>query len=217
MNTFELTARTAFFPYWVVYVLIFCVCILAVLKYQREVAYSHIGEALLKAPSSIPFTKQEAGIFGWINWGFLLNYFIASALACYMTFVYYGITHYELVVIPTLIYFIQLFSFQLIGWVSGESKKIKELVMLLNVIYHAIGIIFVPLLFVWMLNPKWSIQLMYSILIVFICLQIFRIVKSISLASRYNIWWYYIILYLCGLEIWPMIIVYAFSSPYFIG
>lgn len=217
METFALTIRTSLYPFWILYALIFCICLLSIIKYKNEVVFTNIGQAFIKSPSTVPFSKSEIGVFGWVNWVFIVNYFVVSSLGCYMAITFFNFSNYLFVLTPIILYFLHLFSIQFIGWISGEKERIKEVIVFLNVTYHAIGILLLPILFIWVVNPEWSQELIYSVLFVYIIVHLFRILKSISIALRKKIWWYYIILYLCGLEIWPIILVATILSPNFLG
>lgn len=205
------------FPHWILYTLLLSIVVLSILKYQREAVFTHLKASFFKSPSSIPFSKEEINFFGSTNWILLLNYFIVSTLAVYMILIYNQDTIYWLILFPVLYYAFQILSLFLTGLLSGELKRINENVLLLNFTSHFIGIAFIPILFVWMLNPNISSYMINSLIIVFVVFHILRVLRGIFLALRNNVLWYYIILYLCGSEIWPILVAYLLMSPYFIG
>ncbi|HLW29328.1 MAG TPA: DUF4271 domain-containing protein [Brumimicrobium sp.] len=217
MNEFELILRKEIFPHWIIYALLFSIIILSVLKYQREIVFSNLKAALFNPPSSIPFSKGEISFFGSVNWILLLNYFLVSALAVYMILVYFDHVSYWLVILPIAYYAFQTSALFLIGLLSGESKKIQENILLLNFTTHNIGILLIPILLAWVLNPNLSTYVIDVLAIVFIGAHLIRVFRGVFLALRNKVLWYYIILYLCGLEIWPVIVGFLLLSPDSIG
>ena len=217
MNEMELIVRKELFPHWITYVLLFSIVILSVLKYQKEFVFVNLRMAFFKPPSSISFSKEDLNFFGATNWILLINYFLVSSIAVYMVLIYYQITDYWLMLMPMAFYIFQISALFFAGLLSGEFKKLRENSFMLNFTSHFLGLIFIPLLFVWILNPALSSYLVDALLIVFCLLHFMRIVRGIFIALRNKVLWYYIILYLCGLEIWPILVVYLLVSPNFKG
>ncbi|WP_417265051.1 DUF4271 domain-containing protein [Brumimicrobium sp.] len=217
MNEIELIARNQLFPYWIIYALLFSIAIISILKFQKEFVFVHLKDAFFKAPSSVPFSKGEISFFGATNWILLINYFAVSGITVYMLLVYFKVGHSWMVILPMAYYFYQSFALFIAGTLSGELKKLKDLFLLLNFTTHSIGIVMIPILFIWILNPELSTYLPKTLTVVFLLFHFIRIVRSIFIALKNKVLWYYIILYLCGLEIWPILAVYLLVSPGFIG
>ncbi|WP_207214097.1 DUF4271 domain-containing protein [Brumimicrobium glaciale] len=213
----ELTLREELFPHWVIYALLLTITVLSVLKYQREMVFSHISVAFFKSPSSLPNAKESLSFLGRTNWVMLLTYFAISGIAVYMLLAYYESTDYWLISLPTIVYLFQLFALFFVGFLSGEFKYVKENILLLNFSAHITGIVLIPILFIWILNPQLSEYMVMTIAAVLILFYSLRVVRGMLLAIRNKALWYYIILYLCGLEIWPIVVGYLLVSPVFIG
>ncbi|HZH86948.1 MAG TPA: DUF4271 domain-containing protein [Brumimicrobium sp.] len=217
MNEFELLLRKEIFPHWIIYTLLLSIVVLSVLKHQREVVFTNLRSVFFNPPSSVSFTKEEVSFFGFTNWMLLFNYFAVSALAIYMVLVYFENTSFWLMLVPMAYYFFQLTALFFVGLLSGEVRKLWDNILLLNFTSHGIGIIFIPILFVWLLNPTLSPYIVDGLFVLFGLMHLIRILRGVFLALRNKVLWYYIILYLCGLEIWPIIVVYMLLSPDFIG
>ncbi|PKR81892.1 hypothetical protein CW751_00720 [Brumimicrobium salinarum] len=216
MNEYELIFRNEMFPNWIIYVLVFTLVILAILKYQKEDAFHNIRLAFFNSFSSVPFSKKELRFFGTTNWVLLLNYFLTSAIAVYMILSYKENQHFILMLLPIAYYFLQLFVLFFTGLISGELKRLYNNIFLINYIAHVIGLLLIPVLLIWILNPNLSETVFKSILFIFVLLSIIRVFRGILIAIRNKVVWYYIILYLCGLEIWPVVVMYHLLSPNFI-
>lgn len=217
MDKLELTLREELFPHWVIYALLLIIVVFSVLKYQKEMVFVHLKGAFFNPPSSIPTARESLSFLGGTNWLLLLNYFGIAGLAMYMLLVYFKMTAYWLVFLPAVVYIFQLLALFLAGLLSGEPKKLRENILLLNFTAHVTGIVLVPLLLIWILNPHLSAYMVKSIGGIFILFYIIRLLRGMFLAIRNKVLWYYIILYLCGLEIWSLIVGYLLLSPVFIG
>lgn len=216
MKEMELIERHELFPHWVLYVLLATIILLSIIKYRREIVYVHLRAAFFKPPLASGLSKEELGFFGRTHWTLLINYFIVSGLAIYMTLTYYQRTDYWLVLFPTAYYYLQILEMYFVGIISGEMKRTHGPLLLTNYTSHLIGIIFIPLLLIWILNPHLSNYIIYTMAILFVFLHLVRILRSIFSALRNKILWYYIILYLCTFEIGSTIIIYIFLSPNFV-
>jgi hypothetical protein len=111
----------------------------------------------------------------------------------------------------------QALSLFLVGGLSGEMKKLTEHFLLLNFTYHFIGLLLIPVLIVWLLNVDYSIYFIYGVASIFSFFWLLRVMRGILFALRNKVLWYYIILYLCSLEIWPLIAIYMLFVANFKG
>lgn len=213
----ELTLREELFPYWVAYVLFITIVVLSILKSQKELVFSNITSAFVKPPSSLPEAKENLSSSSLTNLMMLLNYFVVGGVAVYMLLIYFHKTDFWMVVLPGAIYLFQLLGLYFVGALSGEFNKVRENILLLNFSTHILGIILIPILLIWLLNPQLSHIVVNTLLVVYIFFYLLRLVRGMLLAIRNKVLWYYIILYLCGLEIWPMVVAYLLLKPDFIG
>ncbi|MEX1192240.1 MAG: DUF4271 domain-containing protein [Brumimicrobium sp.] len=204
----ELIPRETFFPQWILYLLLVSVATLSVVKILRPAVFQHISATYVKPPSTIPNARENLSFAGKASWILLLNYFIVSGLTVFMTLLYFESENYWLIALPSVYYFIQVFTLFIAGWVSGESKKLSENFLLLNFTYQNIGLIYIPLLIIWLLNVDYSLFLIKTCTILFGLLMMLRFIRGFFFAIRNKVLWYYIILYLCTLEIWPLMLIY---------
>lgn len=217
MNEMELTLREELFPHWVIYALLLTITVLSVLKNQKEVVFANMKSAFFKPPSTQQDAKENLSFSSITNLVMLLNYFSITGIAVYMLQVYYGKTDYWMVTLPGIVYLFQLFSLYFVSLISGDFKKVRDNVLLLNFITHITGIVLIPILIIWLLNPHFSEYMVITLVTVVILFYFIRIIRGMLLAIRNNVLWYYIILYLCGLEIWPITVGYLLITPGFIG
>jgi len=215
MDKYELIARTVIFPQWILYLLCFTIVCLSSLNYQKEVISVHMKNILLTPSSFSTFTREETSFFGKLNWILILNYAVTTATVGYMFLIYFEKDALWAIFIPFAYYLLQITSLRFSGLISGEFKKLQENLLLSSFSAHSIGILFIPITLIWILNPHYSIQIIYFLALTFISIHFIRIIRGVFSALRNKIAWYYIILYICTFEIWPVIIAYFFILPNF--
>lgn len=204
------------YPNWILYVLLASLILLSLINYKKAIITSYIRNTILRPISLSNFEKREREPFGSINLILFINFVITSGLASYMLGIYYGYPYLSLTLLPGAYYFFLLTSLGFVGRISGERKRILENTLNTVLILHTWGILLIPFILIWILNPAYSSIMAYIILGGFSLISILRILKGISIALKNKLLWYYIILYLCTFEIWPFVAVYVLESPYFI-
>lgn len=98
----------------------------------------------------------------------------------------------------------------LTSWITGEWSLIRIFITQSWVNLLSFGIIFFVLGLIWLLNPSVSNELFYVFMYIFAAFFILRFVKVLIAALLEGVTWYYIILYLCTLEILPLVILYYY-------
>jgi hypothetical protein len=217
MRAVELLPREVLFPSWIIYALLASSIILALVKLWRPAVFQYISETLVKPPSTIPYSRENLSFFGKSSWLLLSNYFVVGALSVYMIEVYYGFDFYWLLLAPTAYYFFQALSLFIVGKLGDGIRRLTDHFLLLNFTYHIIGLLLIPLLLMWLLNPEYSDLFIFGMGIVFAFFWLVRIFRGIIFAVRNKVLWYYIILYLCSLEIWPLLAIYLLVGTNFKG
>ena len=79
------------------------------------------------------------------------------------------------------------------------------------------GFILTCMALLWILNQELQHAFEQLFFIVFSSLIVWRIVKGLLLAAQLRYKWYYLILYLCTLEILPLLILSKLAWPNFLA
>ncbi|MBM3160812.1 MAG: DUF4271 domain-containing protein [Bacteroidetes bacterium] len=107
-----------------------------------------------------------------------------------------------------IVYFIvNQFGFRIVSLVLGESKLVDNLTFISSSLLNFGGVFLALLSLIWALNPELTIFLSWVLMIFLGCFYIIRIFKGLNITIRERISWYYLILYLCTVEVLPMLIV----------
>lgn len=108
----------------------------------------------------------------------------------------------------SLTYFaINQIGFRIVSLISGESKLIDNLSFISSSLLNFGGVFLLILALVWSLNPELTLILSWILIIFLVVFYIIRIFKGLNITFRQKISWYYLILYLCTIEILPVLVV----------
>ena len=94
-----------------------------------------------------------------------------------------------------------------IAFLTGLKSIYQVPVQTTWVLPQFVGLIFFLLNLIWVLNPKYSNILVVLVIALFFLLSFKRIFRSSLFLLRKGVEWYYILLYLCTLEILPLSIL----------
>ena len=103
---------------------------------------------------------------------------------------------------------IQQISFRLVALLSGEHMVSEEIGVLTKQIWHMAGLLFLIIALIWALNLQLATNFIFLYFFILFFLIAFRCIKGVFLCYKLGIKWYYLILYLCTLEIMPTLLLY---------
>ncbi|MEN9399730.1 MAG: hypothetical protein RL632_831 [Bacteroidota bacterium] len=111
-------------------------------------------------------------------------------------------------IIPLALTIFELLGLAMTSFITGEGKTMEPAFQTAWIGYEFIGLPLSILALVWIMNPALNVLcvVLFSILLGTRVLQ--RITKSSILVLNRGVAWYYIFLYLCTLEILPLIVAY---------
>ncbi len=104
--------------------------------------------------------------------------------------------------------FSRIFNILFIGVITGEQKLMRIPLIQFMVGIEFIGIIYGVLAIFWTFNPQWHTIFLSTFYFLFLFFFGIRIFKGIVSIFMQGVSWYYIILYLCTLEILPILVIY---------
>lgn len=169
----------------------------------------------------ISFVKNK-GLYNYIRESFsiqkvgsillIFNYLISFGLLLILMFdldVFSNKNHMLFVMlIPISFFAVHFLNLYIIGWITGETELIKSpVIMKINGV-QLLGLACSILVFLWSLNFL-DYKLLIQITVwVFVIETVVRILRSLVYVLSQGVSWYYIIVYLCTLEILPLFIIY---------
>jgi hypothetical protein len=169
----------------------------------------------------ISFVKNK-GLYNYIRESFqlhktgsillILNYLVSFSLLLILVFdiktIYFSNQVLMALIMAIVFLLFHFLSLLIISWITGELGVFKTpMLMKINGI-QLIGLSCSILVFLWSLNFI-DQELFFNIIFsLFVFESITRIVRSFIYVLTVGVSWYYIIMYLCTLEILPLFLVY---------
>lgn len=139
----------------------------------------------------------------------LLNFLIVGLCAMEMLRYEFGFSFQLVALFAPILYFCYLFfMLYLVHFITGDVRGLQAQRIVLIGVFQIVGVLAYPILIIWYLNPNFS-SFIWNALALFFGLFIgYRIVRGFFIGLSKQISWYYLILYLCTAEIYPILMIY---------
>lgn len=208
----ELDERSVHFPLLVGISLVVSFVIMALARYFKPGIYSVLGLSVVKVKGVRSFVKDNLPQNKPGSVLLLVNYLIAGT-ALMMLYVFSGQSvaiqdEWVLLTLPAGLLILNLLSFELSARITGEAEPFAQAKTFKMLGAEISGIVYFVVATIWALNIELGPLMWQIALWVFISESVVRIVKSGIAVLSLGVDWYYIILYLCTLEILPLFVVY---------
>ena len=194
-------------------ILLFCVATIALSKFNNSDLFRNVTKSFFRFKLLENNFNDETRISIWtsmlLNLNFIISLTICFFLACSNFVSFNGALFYAF---GLSAYFVgvQQISFRLATSLSGDNIISEAIGNLTKQIWHMLGLLFLIVSLIWALNQQLSANFMLLYFFILFIIIVFRYVKGIFLCYKLGIKWYYLILYLCTLEIMPTFLLYYF-------
>ncbi|MBN2612081.1 MAG: DUF4271 domain-containing protein [Bacteroidales bacterium] len=102
---------------------------------------------------------------------------------------------------------------KLIGYIFLQGNLVNDYLHNANIYNKILGIVLIPFLFAtFYTDPEIAEILLYVMVVIYFLSLVFKIIRGFQIIIKYDIFIFYSILYLCTLEILPLIIGYKFIN-----
>lgn len=210
LSSFELIERNTQMNSYLLVIILLCFAFVGVARVAQPdlIAQTFTGFFKVKRPDSNGFegSKLQPSMTALI----ILNYIISFS-TCVFLLLYEQTnmldTIWLTIKIVFALTFLQLINFRMVFLLSGERAILDSMSALNKQIWSFGGFILTCLALLWILNQEMQHVFEQLFFIVFSLLLLWRIVKGLLLAAQLRYKWYYLILYLCTLEILPLLIL----------
>ena len=109
--------------------------------------------------------------------------------------------------------FFSFVSHRLVAFIFGDKYFGKTIGMYTQQVFNFSGLLLLILALLVLLNDTYKEVIQYFVFFVLFCLPFAKVLKGVQYAKVNNYRWLYIILYLCTLEIMPILLL----GHYFVG
>ncbi len=211
--SFKLTERASHSINLISASVLFCFFLIAIAKLNNPQIFSIVTNSLFSLKSNENNFNEENRLSFVTVILLNLNFFISLLICIYLLFS--GIGGIESLFFYSLfaclyLFIIQQLSFQLLFLLS-KNLRIRDLAKGITYqIWHFAGFLQLIIALSWSLNRQSILNFEWVFLFVISILLIFRYIKGVLIYLKTGIKWYYLILYLCTLEILPTFLFYHF-------
>lgn len=208
----HLSERDSSFSTLILLLLSLSFIVIAFSRLSSRVLFSNIIEAIYKNGRVAKIVQINYPLNTLSSILLLLNYIISMSTLLFLTIQnYYPIQNQDILyltlvsILLVVVPWISLFS---IGVLTGDKETLVESKINTIIFAHASGLIYSVILLVWTFNSQWSDIFVYVFLGLLFLFTIYRLLRGFISAFKKGVRWYYIILYLCTLEILPLVLLY---------
>jgi hypothetical protein len=209
-------------PDWLIAIIIGSLVILAWLKLFFNKFIDQVIVSMWNFQLGSKFLRDQ-GIFSR-RIGFVLNinFLLIFGLFIYVVFAHFNINPLSLkpfaayllyTGILTILLLIRCILTSLTGKIFNREESFREYLYHILIIYKNMGIVFIPIVFcIAYIQENLRIYFIIFALVLIILAYIFRFIKGFQLIIKKDVIIFYLILYLCTLEIIPVLFYYKFFS-----
>ncbi len=151
-----------------------------------------------------------------------INFLLISGLFIYLVLTHFNINPLSLNPFPAYLLYTGILTILLLsryiltsltGKIFNQEESFREYLYHILIIYKNLGIVFIPIVFcIAYIQENLRIYFIITALVLIALAYLFRFVKGLQLIIKKDVFIFYLILYLCTLEIMPVLFCYKFFS-----
>jgi len=209
-------------PDWILGVLLLILTLLAWVRVYHLKRLNQLFQAFLYKLHVYTILRSNDSLITRISMGLNAVFVLSMSLFLYQIMQYYKVempyadtvsSFLIILGVVFIIYPLKSLGLRLIGWVFNDSEKFKEYIFNVFLINKILGLALVPIvtLVAYMTSGQGMLFKLGAMLV--IVLYIYRLIRGYSIGRAVaNLSQFYIFLYLCTLEILPLIVVTRYVS-----
>jgi hypothetical protein len=187
--------------------------LIAIARISNYKAIGTVIQAFFSVGTAHQLLKENMRINSFSSILLVINYLIASFICVFLLCnrslgLSSNISLIFAVILPFALTLFELVGLALTRFITGEGKTMEPAFQTAWIGYEFIGLPLSILALVWIMNPSLNVLCLVFFCILFGTRILQRITKSSILVLNRGVAWYYIFLYLCTLEILPLIVAY---------
>ncbi len=194
------------------YVLFIAFVTLSIARFARAEVYQTLILANGKFQGVVAYVRETMPLNKPSSLLLILNYFLSMGAISYMlvenSTLFPLPSKAAVFLVPILFLLWSLTCFIVTGWLTGESDKFIAPITLKIIGAQLLGLLYFVFAIIWLFMSFESQLFINIVILMFLAESFFRIVKSVRIVFKQGVSWYYIILYLCTLEILPLLMAY---------
>jgi len=209
-------------PDWLLGLILFCLVLIAWLKLFYNKFLNHTMQSLLNFQLSAKLLRDQNIFYKRVALTLNLNFILTGGAFIFLLFGHLNIQPFEFSgVVSYLTYsgliagllLLRLIVSHLVGHVFNKHREFLEYQHQILLIYKNLGIYLIPLVFgIAYIHEDIRIYLIYMGGLLLLAATVLRVIRGFKILMNKEVLIFYLILYLCTLEILPLLIFYRFFS-----
>jgi hypothetical protein len=213
-ESMELASRTGTFGVFQLFFLLISLILIILAKASNTHSYSVVFKLFFLPRKAEVRIKESWPLFSSPAFFLALNFVITFAHSIYLIIGQAQEESFQSIMISlgvsAAFFLLAFLSMSLVAFVTGVKSIYQTPMQTTWVLPQFVGLIFFALNLIWVLNPIFSDYLILLLILFFVLLTVKRILRATTFLLKKGIEWYYILLYLCTLEILPISILARF-------
>lgn len=218
LSPFQLIERDTQMNSYLLVIILICFAFVGIARVAQPdlISQTFVGFFKMKRVDNTGFegTKLQPSMTALI----ILNYLVSLGIGTFLMLVqktnFVVALNVSVSFVATLT-LLQVLNFRLVALLTGE-RSILDLMSAVNKqVWSFGGFLFLILSLFWSLNQELQTQFERIFSLLVIAMIIWRMAKGLLLALQLRYKWYYLILYLCTLEILPLLILIKLATGVF--
>jgi len=216
-SNFELHERETHLTSLLLFVVLLCCSVVGAGRINNTSFFSTISAGFFKfKPQDKSFNEGSR-----ISQGAMIALFVNFVISLYLCFflLFFNGENYNFALISGGLMafgylFMHQFGFRLAALFSGQTEISENGAQITRQIWFFAGVLLLLLALFWILNMRYKSVFLLVFIVILITSSILRIARGLLFSFRVRFSWYYIFLYLCTLEILPVIILNKLIQMY---
>ncbi|TNE77847.1 MAG: DUF4271 domain-containing protein [Bacteroidetes bacterium] len=213
---FELTERAVTSKNWYYLFIAVSFTLIALSRISHGALVPTMSAMFIRSSTIRSYSKESKSLQLLPGILMTVNYIVTTLFFSYQFLLEYKgqmefQSFYDLIFLaaPVLYFLISQFFLVLIGFFSGELDVFRVPILINFTSLHVTGFLLSFLLIMYSIDLVHHREILMVSGVVFSIVTFWRIVRSAHATWSRGVSWYYIILYLCTLEILPLVVLFA--------
>ena len=209
--------------YYIIGVLLFVSFVfLALIKRSNDRVYSSLLRIFVETVAFDQRLKEVMRLSSFPSIILLINYLLTFSICVFLFLQNFSLFSMSMnfwmaILIPLAVLLLQIVPVAIVALLSGEKLPLSTISANSMVGFQLGGILLSILAVVWVFNPQWNFAVAITLVVILGIIQISRLLKNSYLVLTTGVSWYYILLYLCTLEILPLFVAYYYVKLNFMN
>jgi hypothetical protein len=209
-------------PDWLIGIVIGSLILIAALKLFFNKFFDQVLVAMWNFQLGSKFLRDQGVFSRRVGFVLNINFLLVSGLFIYLVLNHFNINPFVLKPFPAYLVYTSILSILLLiryllivltGVIFNRQILLREYLYHILIIYKNVGIFFIPIVFcIAYIQENLRIYFIILALVLVTLAYLFRFYKGFQIIIKKDVLIFYLILYLCTLEILPVLFYYKFFS-----